>query len=411
MKIIITEQQYKLINEQIAAPINLAYNQIIDAVKGFGTNPDKLIVALNNLKSQSDFYSLNKLFLDNKTGYESFDDMINNEMEMDNFDDVKKISDKLSLIGVESMYSSGKNRLGMSSFLGNFETSEEPKPTQIPKNTPRVGPTCKSIWSKNLTPAKKYWIQWLSNPITKQKFKKNWNIKNEREVNDIFKKYVDALNKLTLVFYDKFNVKNPSVSNSYAYVNPKEYNPKIYVNCSMSDKEPLETLVHEIQHILYGIKPLNPEKQVGDVFVTDNTVKMSPKDFLNVENFIKNSENMVNRNIQDASKKYNIRTDVLTELLSRAKKFEREIPGYVCDESEKMSNIMAVRKYLGINPGENITKEMLVPYLSIDKHHTDIFWILYCWALKGFGDINVLLNKINSLAYQNTGKDSETKLA
>jgi hypothetical protein len=60
MKIIITEQQYKLINEQIASPINLAYNQIIDAVKGFGTNPDKIISALDNLKSQNDFYSLNK---------------------------------------------------------------------------------------------------------------------------------------------------------------------------------------------------------------------------------------------------------------------------------------------------------------------------------------------------------------
>ena len=408
MKIIVTEQQYKLIKEQIAAPINLAYNQIIDAVKGFGTNPDKIISALDNLKSKNDFDSLNKLFLDNKTGYKSFDEMINGEMETDNYDDVKKISDKLYLIGVDARYSSGKNDFGASLFTGNFKTTYL---KQNPKNIPRVGPTCKSTWSKNLTPAKKYWIQWLSNPITKQKFKKNWNIKNDEEVNNIFKEYIDVLNKLTLVFYDNFNAESPNVRTAYAYVNPEVDNTKIYVNCSNPDKTPYETLVHEIQHILYDIKPLNPEKQVGDVFVTNKTVKMSPKDFLNVGNFMKNSaKNMVSQSIQDTSKNYNIRTDVLTKLLSGAKKYEKENPGYICRETEKMSNIMAVRKHFGINPGENITKEMLEPYLSGRKHQTDIGWILNCWALRGFGDINVMLNKINSLAYQNTGKDSETKL-
>ena len=407
MKIIITEQQYKLIKEQITSPINLAYNQIIDAVKGFGTNPDKLISALDNLKSQNDFYSLNKLFLDGKTGYKSFDEMINGEMEVDNLDDVRKIDNKLYSIGVDTTYSEGTNRLGNRLFGGYFKTTYL---KQIPKNIPRVGPTCKSTWSKNLTPAKEYWIKWLSNPITKQKFKKNWNIKNDGEVNNIFKEYIDVLNKLTLVFYDNFNVKHQTIRLAYAYVVPKVDNTKIYVNCSHLDKTPYESLVHEIQHILYDIKPLNPEKQVGDVFVTNKTVKMSPKDFLNVEKFIKNSKNTVSQSIQDTSKNYGFNTNTLSELLSRAKNYEKEKPGYVCSETEKMSNIMAVRKYLGIKPGENITKEMLEPYISDYKHQTDISWILYCWALRGFGDVNVMLNKMNNLAYQNTGKDSETKL-
>jgi hypothetical protein len=408
MKIIITEQQYKLIKEQITSPINLAYNQIIDAVKGFGTNPDKLISALDNLKSQNDFYSLNKLFLDGKTGYKSFDEMINGEMEVDNLDDVRKIDNKLYSIGVDTTYSEGTNRLGNRLFGGYFKTTYQ---KQIRKNIPRVGPTCKSTWSKNLTPAKKYWIQWLSNPITKQKFKKNWNIKNDGEVNNIFKEYIDVLNKLTLVFYDNYNAETPSVRSAYAYVNPEVDNTKIYVNCSNLDKTPYESLVHEIQHILYDIKPLNPEKQVGDVFVTNKTVKMSPKDFLNMEKFIKNSKNTVSQSIQDTSKKYGFNTNDLSVILSNAKYHEKIDPGYVCRETEKMSNIMAVRKYLGIKPGENITKEMLEPYISGYKGQTDIDWILYCWALKGFGDINVMLNKMNNLAYQNTGKDSETKLA
>jgi hypothetical protein len=403
MKIIISEQQYKLIKEQITSPINLAYNQIIDAVKGFGTNPDKLISALDNLKSQNDFDSLEKLFLDGKTGYKSFDEMINGEMEVDNLDDVRKIDNKLYSIGVDATYSEGKNRLGNRLFGGYFKT--EWSDTDL-KTILRISPTCKSTWSKNLTPAKNYWIQWLSNPITKQKFKKNWNIKNDGKVNDIFKEYIDVLNKLTLVFYDNFNVKHQDIRWSYAYVFPEEDNTKIYVNCSKNDPNPYETLVHEIQHILYDIKPLNPEKQVGDVFVTNKTVKMSPQDFFNVVN----STSTVNQSIQDTSKNYGFNTNTLSELLSNAKYHEKRRPGYVCRETEKMSNIMAVRKYLGIKPGENITKEMLEPYISGYKDQTDISWILYCWALKGFGDINVMLNKMNNLAYQNTGKDSETKL-
>ena len=398
MEIIITESQLsKILIEQNTFIIKDTYRHIVDAVAGIGTNPDGVLSALGNIKNQNDFKTLISLFKDKKTGYSSFDEMINGEYDRLNYDDVKKISDKLYLIGVDAIYSASKNRYGVSLFSGNFKTTYL---EQIPKNIPRVGPTCKSTWSKNLTPAKKYWIQWLSNPITKQKFKKNWNIKNDGEVNNIFKEYIDVLNKLTLVFYDNFNAESPYVRNAYAYVTPELDNTKIYVNCSYSDKTPYETLVHEIQHILYDIKPLNPEKQVGDVFVTDKTVKMSPKDFLNIGKFIKNSTNPVSQSIQDTSKNYNIRTDVLTKLLSGAKDYEKENPGYICRETEKMSNIMAVRKYFNLKPGGNITKEMLEPYLSGYKYQTDIDWILKCWALRGFGDINVMLNKINSLAYQ-----------
>lgn len=407
MKIIITEQQHKLIKKQITTPINLVYNQIIDAVEGVGTNTDKLISALNYLKTQMDFYNLNGKFKDNKTGYTSFNEMINGELERDNFDVVKKISDKLYSIGIDTNYSSGKNPLGYDLFFGNFTTEWS---DTDPKDIPRVGPNCKSTWSKNLMPAKTYWIKWLSSPITKQKFKQNWEIDDDNEVNDIFKKYIDTLNKLTLVYYDNFNASDSSNRRAFAYVNPDVDNTKIYINCSQSDKTPYETLVHEIQHILYDIKPLNPEKQVGDVFVNDKTKKMGIKDFFNFNNDKDITNNQIIDNIKNASKKYSVNTKVLSGLLSSAKKYELKDPEYICRETEKMSNIMAVRKYFGLKPGENITKEILQPYILGNKRQTDITWILYCWALNGFQDINVMLNKMNKLAYQNTGKDSETKL-
>jgi hypothetical protein len=77
-----------------------------------------------------------------------------------------------------------------------------------------------------------------------------------------------------------------------------------------------------------------------------------------------------------------------------------------------MSNITSIRKLFNIKPGQNITLEMLKPYIKGDKHHTDIYWLLSCWALNGFSDINTLINKMNQLAYQDfkSNKDN-TRLA
>jgi hypothetical protein len=55
---------------------------------------------------------------------------------------------------------------------------------------------------------------------------------------------------------------------------------------------------------------------------------------------------------------------------------------------------------------------MLSPYIRGEKQHTDVTWLLSCWALTGFSDINTLINKMNQLAYQDfkSNKDN-TRLA
>ena len=102
---------------------------------------------------------------------------------------------------------------------------------------------------------------------------------------------------------------------------------------------------------------------------------------------------------------------VLHEWLRYAKVNEIEDPGYSCRTTEKMSNIMAIRKHFNLKPGGNITKEMLIPYIEGDKNDTNIYWVLSCWALNGFPDINIMLNKINQLAYQDTKQNNNTRIA
>ena len=413
MEIIITESQLsKILTEQDNFIIKDTYKHIVNAVAGIGTNPDGVLSALDNLKTQNDYKTLFSLFKDKKTGYSSFDEMINNEYEGDNYDDIVKLDNKLRQFGIIPTYNKSKNRFGLKLFWGNFKTTFGEDPIGIT----RVGPSCKSKWLPHLKRAKDYWIQWLSNPITKSKFKKNWGVGVDNKidgitVDDLFKKYINTLNAINLVYYDNITSEDVNVQRFFAYVNKSEPT-KVYVNCSQNDETPYETLIHEIQHTLYNVKPLNPSVKIGDVFVKEGTKKMTPKDFFNQNNASTETKIQLNKNlnksIEVVSKKYGVDEMVLHEWLHYAKVNEKEDPGYSCRTTEKMSNIMAIRKYFNLKPGGNITKEMLNPYINKDKYQTDIYWVLSCWALNGFPDINIMLSKINNLAYQD---NNNTRIA
>jgi hypothetical protein len=292
---------------------------------------------------------------------------------------------------------------------------KNPFPLLTPKTTNKslqqVPKACSSKWQPQLEKAKNYWIQWLSSPITRIKFLINWQKVEKNmtlaEVGNIFKKYIDSLRVLKLYYFDSKLI--PEKSNAYAFVN--EFEPdKIFVNCSQNDPDPYRTLIHEIQHLLYDIKPLNPEVQIANVFVNSNTKKSTIETFFD---FFKTSNQQSNqsmelRNIEINSKKVGTTSDTLKSLLRKAKFKENKDPGYVCRETEKMSNIMSVRNLFGVKSGQNITQEMVLPYIKGEKNHTDVSWVLFCWALKGFPDLNGMLNKMNQLAYQKTNQNNNS---
>ena len=396
MKILIKESQYKILLEQ---SIQKAYNEIVNGAKYWmGTDKTKILNSFNYIKNIDDFKILISMFKDKRTGYGSFEEMINKEYDMFDFNDMVKLKNKLSSIGVILLFNIAKNNAGQTLFDGG---------TNISYGWKNNNNKCKSTYPPILKQAQDYWRKWLSNPITKQKFKENWNnstvagtLYDDSIVDGIFKRYLDAINKLKLVYYDNTTITGDS--DAYAFVNASEPD-KIYVNCSENDPDPYGSLIHEIQHILYYIKPLNPVVQIGDVFVNPNTKKST------IETFFKTSNQQSNKtnNLNSVSKQYNTPVNMLNYFLKPG----INDPGYSCRETEKMSNIVSVRKTLGVNPGQNITKEMLFPYIKGEKDNTDIYWLLSCWALNGFPDLGGMLNKMNQLAYQNTSKDSKTKLA
>lgn len=293
------------------------------------------------------------------------------------------------------------------------------------KKTPEsVINRCKSSFNKILPVSIKWWKDWLSNPITKEKVYKNYlerpqyGVVNSRikeyeiknEINNAFIKYFELLNKIKLNFYDKTTLKLNGVyvhHDAGAFVTKADGN--IYVNCSSSgalSTAYIDTnLIHEIQHMIYMIKPLNPEEQIGSSFDGDNCTYQSRGAIINnISSKTTNTSTNYSSDIIRASKNLGIDPKYLSYLEEDKK--ERGMfgdPDYFCRETEKMSNIMAIRKLFGIQPGGKITLSMLKPYIIGDKRSVDVEFILYCWIENKYPDFNQMLNNFNKLALNKNG--------
>ena len=424
MKILIKESQYNVLLEQNNPNILKAYNEIIKGAKyPLGTAKDTILKAFDYIKNSSEFHTLRSMFKDKKTGYSSFDEMINEEYDRFDYNDIIKLQEKLYSIGVVLKFSKGANKFGNNFFMGNtviiYDTNFRNR-----KNEVKVNSDCKSKYTPLLKQAQDYWIKWLSSPITKLKFRKNWNVQPKydtvdgKKVDDIFEEYIDCINNSKLVFYDNTMIHAPGFSkvnltktkSAYAFVLQKTPE-NIYVNCSLNDGDPLGSLIHEIQHLLYFIRPLNPSITIKNVFLKPGDKKLSIKDVydsskkndsFDLENYWKD--------VTNSAQFLGVEPYILNDWASKSEDAHTEDPGYICRETEKASNIQSVRHLFNIKPGQNITPQMLKPYINGKKHHGDISWILMCWASKGFKDINLFLSDLNKLAYQETNQRDNTRL-
>lgn len=419
----------KVLNEGVfdvnrKSVIKSAYNQIVNAVSGVGTNTNKILEGINLLKNGDEFRYLLSFFKDKRTGYSDFSTMINEEYDRFNFNDIIILKNKLKLIGVNSTFQEASNAFGTKHFSGGFKITDilTKKDQDFLKSYyPRINNACKVKWQNQLQRAVTFWKNWLNDPITIKKVEKNW----EEESNFLsiysgylgvtsniaWAKYKDSLDNLKLFFYDYTKAylgQQDLMHNAYAFVNPTKSRYNIYINCTQDDPDPYGTLVHEIQHIIYGIKPLNPDKKINDVFVNSKTIKQT-------EQKIKSSlpTNVVNKsssNITNAAKNTGLTVDIINDwktTLDTVLRTKSDI-GYICRETEKMSNIMSIRKTLNVAPGGNITYNMLKPYITKQKNNGDIYWFLLCWAKNGFPDINQMLNKVNKLAFNQNKKTNQS---
>ena len=289
---------------------------------------------------------------------------------------------------------------------------------------------CRTKIQSLMGQAKDWWLKWLSDPITKQKFKKNWNvgpngILKGTKVDDIFKNYIDIINKTTADYYssyspvtfvNKFDTsKIPELSDTLmAFVKPEEFGrDKMIINCSNIERgDVLATIIHEIQHLLFDYFPLNPENKVQQIYSSKNTTLYDPMKrtdqvvsatLSGVGEDPDKMEGINMENLKVVSKKYNISEETLmnwykTALIQTTRSLTSSY--YVCNETEKMSNIVALRKNLNLTPSKNFSYKDFLPFINKQKNDDDADFLIMCWALNGFPDIEGWISRINQLAVQ-----------
>jgi hypothetical protein len=324
--------------------VKTAYDSIVSAVSGLGTNKSKLLNTISTL-SPNEFKLLLNSFSDKRTGYFNFQDMINQEFDRFDLEDARKLREILKNKGIQSSLRTVENSYGELLFHDFTMNADKSAGSSIEYDI--LGDT----------------------------------------VDSIFKRYIEIIDNIVIRYYNK----NDGV---YAFVHQQE--PIIInVNCFYNDPDPYGTLVHEIQHLLYYKKPLNPDIKIEKIFKTPAKPGAKKQTGTNDTLFKQISQDL------------GVSQQHLTNFYNLAKSDGE----YSCDHSEKMSNIMAIRSLFNLSPNDKITFEMIKPYMTGNKRHTDITWLLSCWASKGFPDINNTLNRINQLAFQQTSSSGDRNLA
>jgi hypothetical protein len=258
-----------------------------------------------------------------------------------------------------------------------------------------VTPECQQVAKNTLPVAVKYWKDWLNHPSTKEKFMIN-NRVDETKLNEIYEKYFNMLNNLEFTFYDN-TFQFPNYNDSellvksaremdeiYAFVTKRHPNT-IFYNCSLSDADIKNTLIHEISHLIDYIHPKSTAKQINRVFSRN----IKPNKMTGLRNF------MIKLGITDENE--------LNKIIDRYTKMVERKSNYDCDLMEKLANVQIMRSVLNKQPGENVTVLDLKPYITFQKEiPDDIGWFIACWADRGFSDLEKQLNDMNLLVKQGT---------
>jgi len=258
---------------------------------------------------------------------------------------------------------------------------------------------CKKFYNDSeLEKVKSTLTSWLKDPITMQKYMKNWK-KTKEEVNDIFEDYLDIVQKV------KFKYTIDPTKDFMGRVEPRNFNNwfktaafvPVTINCvqkyiesSIKEKNIEPLLIHEIQHLFNLVHPWHPEGESPNK-------KTSPSDFSSaiistLDKNVSAEKEVTNRLIQDGFDpiKAKFFASDYFRLLSKGK------ASYLEQSNELASFVLGFRRFLNLKPGEQITQEQLIK----NGDQNQAFWILNFYIHSKL-PFNQFLSQINSYAKVN----------
>jgi hypothetical protein len=257
---------------------------------------------------------------------------------------------------------------------------------------------CKSIFNDStLEKAKDFWKNWLNDSSTISKIANLHKTTEEEVRNNYVPKWLKIIEPIHIK-YEEFK------DNTIAEVDHSLENPFVYVNMSSKvfseryrnkyEIEGVRILVHELQHKMSELIPINPKEVVDysfgkQVYVTGWINKMFPKEM--VERVGKEF------GISDLNE---VKSKLYT-LFSMAKKNDLK---YTITATEMTSRIDGIRYEYGIKPSEKGLKPKMFKdtFLKI-KYDPDKDWILILWSKYGYPPFQEFLNGLEILA-SNTKK-------
>jgi len=252
---------------------------------------------------------------------------------------------------------------------------------------------CQQLFSNDVfTQAKKYWEDWLKNPVTIGKIAKNNGISVDVVMNEYIPKWVGILDRVTMTYDSKGQ-------NDYATSTRGDY--KIHVNCDVYmrygnkvDQSPLNILVHEIQHQLSFILPLNPDSMITGL--TRNS-QMKSISIFNRGDIINNAVGSIKRTFNLSGGDDELKHYVMYYLGigNRGDAFSNK---YVFNTSEISSRVQSIREKYGIKPGESIDPMIFKDVFFGRVKNSDMQYMIVLWARDGFPDFVKFLAGLDSLA-------------
>lgn len=164
-----------------------------------------------------------------------------------------------------------------------------------------------------------------------------------------------------------------------------------YQNDSPSNIE--ATIVHEIQHALYDLKPMTPHESWKKVFPYKVWVSQPEDD---------KSSQIIGTQEKSTIAKYGIEEIEIEfwkiELLLKTDPKLRKDPNYVCRETELASRVVAIKKLLNYKTDQKITVQDFKKFItreSFPYNDENAYWLVLCWVNNGMEDIQTFLDKLD----------------
>jgi len=259
----------------------------------------------------------------------------------------------------------------------------------------------KSYNTTTLSQAVNWWKDWLRSPVTLNKFAKNWKI-STNEASEIFKDYNEALSDLRFQYYS-----DPR-SDSIAHVRPNTvmgYSPFegiIYINCANNTEDPLGILIHEIQHILYNVKPFHPKQKIDVDLKIDRNKKESKTEARKSELTKAEKDKWYKYAYDLRAQGIKKPVDLINSYLRLLRNNKKE---YIYEDTEILSRLYGIRNIIGVKPGQDITVEDFVKIVNTGD--VNAFWIMMSIMNSGQTIQNVL-NRFNAYAKNNPPNNQNT---